>query len=134
MQLSILKGAFLQSFLISERERLGYSQKEVFEKLGVNKATFYRWERGSPIPSDKLAMLDDMGFDIRFVIKGSRTVKTKRVAELVELIDSLLVKHNRQVTPQGKARIIAGLLELEMESDQQVQADNILPFVTAAGF
>jgi transcriptional regulator with XRE-family HTH domain len=62
----------LQSFLFEERQRLGLSQKEVFDFLAVNKATYYRWERGAAVPSDKLAELRKLGFDINFVVSGVR--------------------------------------------------------------
>ncbi|PRO74922.1 hypothetical protein C6Y40_03765 [Alteromonas alba] len=122
------------NLLKAERERLGLKQSQVFEHIGVSKGTFIRWEQDAPIPSDKLAGLASLGFDINYVVTGKRSVNTKRVAEIVELIESLLVEHGRHVSPKGKARIIAGLLELEQESQQEVKASNVLPFVTAAGF
>lgn len=117
-----------------ERKRLGLSATEVREAIDASRATYTRWEAGSSIPSEKLAALGEIGFDINYIVSGKRSVQTKRVAEIVELIESLLVEHGRHVSPKGKARIIAGLLELEQESQQEVKASNVLPFVTAAGF
>lgn len=58
------------NFLKCERERLGFQQKDVFEKIGVNKGTLIRWESGKPIPSDKLTLLANMGFDVQYIITG----------------------------------------------------------------
>lgn len=122
------------NFLVEERKRLGFKQSYVFESIDVSKGTYIRWEKGSPIPSDKLKALKDMGFDVAYVVTGERSVSIKRVAELIELIDSLLEEYNRKVSPSGKARLIAGLLELEQQEPEMVNKNNILPFVTAAGF
>ena len=63
----------MKPFLLQERERLNLKQKDVFESVGVSKVTYYRWESGSPIPSDKLAELGKIGFDIHFVVTGEHS-------------------------------------------------------------
>ncbi|WP_046007412.1 helix-turn-helix domain-containing protein [Pseudoalteromonas rubra] len=62
----------MNHFLIKERERLGLQQKEVYEIINVGKSTYYRWENGAPIPSDKLAELASLGFDVAYVVTGKR--------------------------------------------------------------
>lgn len=119
----------------SEREKLGFNQVDFAELAGAKRRTLIDWEKGSTAPNAfQLEMMSKQGVDIGYVVTGNRSVNTKRVAEIVELIESLLVEHGRHVSPKGKARIIAGLLELEQESQQEVKASNVLPFVTAAGF
>lgn len=60
----------MRSFLQEERKRLGYDQSHVFDSVCVSKATYARWEAGSPVPSDKLSMLAKMGFDTQYIITG----------------------------------------------------------------
>jgi len=63
----------MKPFLLQERERLNLKQKDVFETVGVSKVTYYRWETGSPIPSDKLSELAKLGFDINYVVTGYKS-------------------------------------------------------------
>jgi len=60
------------TYLREERARIGLTQSDVAEKVQVGKATYVRWEQGSPIPSDKLALLNGLGFDISYVVTGKR--------------------------------------------------------------
>ncbi|NOU53124.1 hypothetical protein HG263_21725 [Pseudoalteromonas sp. JBTF-M23] len=62
----------MSHFLI-ERNRLGYTQESIAERLEVNRKTVGRWDNGAPIPSDKLAICLDLGFDITFVLTGRRS-------------------------------------------------------------
>ncbi|WP_082079034.1 helix-turn-helix domain-containing protein [Pseudoalteromonas rubra] len=55
-----------------ERERLGLSQREVYDLIHASKGTYIRWESGKSIPSDKLAELAGLGFDINYVVTGKR--------------------------------------------------------------
>ncbi|RXE95571.1 helix-turn-helix transcriptional regulator [Pseudoalteromonas sp. PS5] len=59
--------------LIEERERLGLQQKQVYDSIKVGKSTYYRWESGTPIPSDKLTELAKLGFDVGYLVTGKRT-------------------------------------------------------------
>ena len=45
-------------------------QSQVCEKVDVGSATYTRWESGKPIPSDKLTLLANMGFDVQYIITG----------------------------------------------------------------
>ncbi|WP_076921201.1 S24 family peptidase [Pseudoalteromonas sp. SK20] len=62
----------MTTFLRDERNRLELTQAEASKAIGVGKTTFLRWESGYPIPSDKLIALSDIGFDINYVLKGSK--------------------------------------------------------------
>lgn len=57
-----------------ERERLGFAQSDLAEKIDVNRRTMSRWENenDSTIPSDKLALCAELGFDVLYVITGKR--------------------------------------------------------------
>lgn len=72
------------NFLKLERERLGLLQKDLLEPVGVNKGTIIRWESGSSIPSDKLAELAKLGFDISYIVTGTRTVSAKKDTSIEE--------------------------------------------------
>ncbi|WP_010603992.1 helix-turn-helix transcriptional regulator [Pseudoalteromonas maricaloris] len=62
----------MATFLSLERKRLGLHQSDVYEKINVGKSTYIRWEKGNAIPSDKLAELEGIGFDILYVVTGRR--------------------------------------------------------------
>jgi phage repressor protein C with HTH and peptisase S24 domain len=59
--------------LKEQRELLGLSQKEVFEAIEVSKGTYIRWEAGKPIPSDKLSQLSSIGFDVNYIVTGTKS-------------------------------------------------------------
>ncbi|MDK2598641.1 helix-turn-helix transcriptional regulator [Pseudoalteromonas obscura] len=71
------------SHFLEERKRLGFGQEFLAEKLDVNRRTIGRWEKESPIPSDKLALLLELGFDINFLLTGKRPA--------LELIDKTAI-------------------------------------------
>ncbi|MER2490675.1 helix-turn-helix domain-containing protein [Catenovulum sediminis] len=91
----------MQSFLLSERERLGLKQKDVFESIGVNKATYYRWESGNPIPSDKLNELSKLGFDVNYVVTGQRgsaaTINKHNYDRAMRIVMLYVIKSGREV-------------------------------------
>jgi len=55
-----------------ERKRLGYILDNAQSLCAVTNKTFGRWESGKPIPSDKLLMLSELGFDIYYILTGGR--------------------------------------------------------------
>ena len=63
----------MRNYLKNERERLGLVQSEIAEKCSVTIRTVVNWEKGSPIPSDKLAIMASLGFDIQYVVSGTRS-------------------------------------------------------------
>ncbi|WP_249297345.1 helix-turn-helix domain-containing protein [Pseudoalteromonas phenolica] len=74
-----------------ERKRLGLDHQEISEKISVGKATYYRWEAGKAIPSDKLAELAKLGFDVNFIVTGKRTfsgVSNDNSYELEQAVDA----------------------------------------------
>lgn len=67
--------SFMSTFLQLERKRLGFTANEVVLAIDSSRASFTRWESGSPIPSDKLAALSELGFDVGYVVTGKRSVE-----------------------------------------------------------
>lgn len=59
--------------LKEERNRIGKSQQDIAEALGMNVKTVTRWENSVAIPADKLATLASIGMDVLYVITGQRT-------------------------------------------------------------
>ena len=91
----------MKPFLLQERERLNLKQKDVFESVGVSKVTYYRWESGSPIPSDKLAELGKIGFDIHFVVTGehSKGLTNETFKDRVSKKKQLVKTHSADFLP-----------------------------------
>ena len=56
--------------LKSDRLSKNIGQKSVADKTDVSVKTVGRWEDGTPIPSDKLALLADIGIDVLYVLTG----------------------------------------------------------------
>lgn len=61
--------------LKNERKRLKFTQKTLAEQLNVSDMTIKRYETGTPIPSDKLAVLASLGFDVSYLLTGVRSVQ-----------------------------------------------------------
>ena len=62
-----------------ERLRLKVSQAFIAEECGVTTRTVIRWEQGNPVPSDKLAILIGLGFDVQYIITGVRSTNLNQV-------------------------------------------------------
>ncbi len=69
----------MEMYFKNERIRLNLKQSDVAEKCGVSLKTITNWEKGSnSIPSDKLVVLAEIGFDIQYIIIGKRcSIPTK---------------------------------------------------------
>ncbi|KGJ92140.1 S24 family peptidase [Colwellia psychrerythraea] len=65
----------MSHFLRQERERVDLKQKTIYEHCEVDRKTYSRWEAGTPIPSDKLAKLYELGFDIDQIVIGHKSPK-----------------------------------------------------------
>jgi transcriptional regulator with XRE-family HTH domain len=51
LALSVLDRSPSPGYITTLREALGYTQKQLAEKLGIDKMTVSRWERGALRPS-----------------------------------------------------------------------------------
>lgn len=70
----LIYGKYMSLFR-EERERLGFQQEELAEKIDVTRRTISRWENeDAPIPSDKLRICAGLGFDVQYVITGQRAL------------------------------------------------------------
>ena len=65
-------GSFCERF-VAERKRLGWSQTDLRTRMGVGKSTQINYESGESSPNaDYLAGLDDLGFDVMYLLTGLR--------------------------------------------------------------
>lgn len=53
-----------------ERKRLNLNQNKVAVYCEVSVKSIGRWEKNIPIPSDKLALLAQLGYDITYILTG----------------------------------------------------------------
>lgn len=60
----------------SERKRLNLSQDGLANLIDVSESTIKRWESGTAIPSDKLTLCAQHGFDIVFILLGKNADET----------------------------------------------------------
>ncbi|MES9925968.1 MAG: helix-turn-helix transcriptional regulator [Candidatus Thiodiazotropha endolucinida] len=59
--------------LRAERKRLGGTQAKWAQEISVSEKTWRRWESGeSPIPSDYLVSMASYGFDVQYILIGTR--------------------------------------------------------------
>lgn len=94
--------------LKEERSNKNVTQKAIAKVTDVSEKTVGRWENGTPIPSDKLTLLSDLGLDVLYILTGARSN-----ASLVGRIDSglshehkKLIEQYEQLNPAGKEAII----------------------------
>lgn len=67
---------FSESFtrrLREERGRLDLSIAAVAKGCGVSRQSVMRWEDGTPVPSDKLALMILLGYDYQYLMLGMRS-------------------------------------------------------------
>jgi transcriptional regulator with XRE-family HTH domain len=74
-----------------ERLRLKLSQAFVAEECGVTTRTVIRWEQGNPIPSDKLAVLVTLGFDVQYIVAGVRSTNAP-ASQAADSLDARMAK------------------------------------------
>ena len=89
-----------------ERERLGYTEKQIAQLLGVSIAQYQRYEAGQDDPGIfRMPMLGDCGFDILFVITSERHSPIEEESELL--------KRFRDLSQRGRNSIFMTLDALE---------------------
>lgn len=93
-------------WLICERKRLGLTRKTLADHLAVADKTIQRWEADTPIPSDKLALLVGLGFDVLYILTGQRQqpVQSVTFASLDER-EKELISHYRGTSDVGKRAV-----------------------------
>lgn len=89
-----------------ERERLGYTERQIANLLGVTIAKYENYEAGKEDPGIfKMPMLNDCGFDILFVITSERHRPVEEESELL--------KRFRELSQRGRDSVFMTLDALE---------------------
>ncbi len=102
-----------------ERERLGLSQAAVYSRLPVTKGTYIKYESGETSPSARhLAVLDQLGFDIYFIVVGERSAN-----ELGAEYSNLISAYSK-CSEDLKGAALAVLMSHRLK---QVQAAKVVP-------
>ncbi|TAP38746.1 helix-turn-helix transcriptional regulator [Alteromonas sp. KUL49] len=101
----------MSNFLQKERKRLGLSAAHVQASIDVSRATYTRWEGGSPIPSDKLSLLAELDFDIQYVVTGKRSYNLDRIVELILKVE----ESNTVLAAKQKAQLIKMLIKKDCD-------------------
>lgn len=100
--------------LKNERKKLKLTQQKLALLLDVSDMTIKRWETGvTAIPSDKLILMKNLGFDISYVLFGQTEQTYSHEEEL------LIIKY-RQAATEVKDKILAALFRLESETSGNV--------------
>lgn len=90
--------------LVEERRKLGITQRKLAAELGVTPPTQISYEQGLTSPnSGYLLLLDQLGFDIFYVLTGRRIAPAKSQDE-----QSLLALY-RALDARGKAAAIGAM-------------------------
>ena len=67
--------------LRTERERLGYTELQIAQLLGVPLEQYQLYEEGKDDPGIfRMPRLNDCGFDVLFIITSERTIRFKKKA------------------------------------------------------
>ena len=112
------KNEFIQpSLLKNKRIALGLSQKALAEKIGVSQQHWDRYEKGYPIPLDKILsiskVLNISKWDLlpsEFQPKGESFDKN-RLTSIIISIEKLIIEKKLHFSPEQKAKLILLLYE-----------------------
>ena len=116
-----------------ERVRCGLTQSELADKIGVATRTIGRWEKGEPIPSDKLLDCEALDFDVRKVLfdtnmtdtrkpntTGIESINVELLSSVIKRVEELIARpslQNRVFTTNDKSRAIAALYKSFSETE-----------------
>ncbi len=94
------------SRLKSERERLGYSEQQIAQLLGVSQETYCQIENGELDPGIySMPRLADIGFDVLYVIMNVRHIPG--------IEEDALLRRYRSLSLRGKTTVFNTLDALE---------------------
>jgi transcriptional regulator with XRE-family HTH domain len=106
--------------LKEERIRLGLTQEKIMELAGVSKPTVISWEKGnSTLNANVLAILSQNGFDVLYIVTGTRTGDPKLKPDEAALLDNY-----RHSSEEGRQAIQAtsDLLSQQQQSRKKGKA------------
>ena len=92
--------------LRDERERLGYTELQIAQLLGIPLEQYQAEERGEVDPGlFSMPRLDACGFDVYFIVTGTRNKPVQEESELLQRF--------RELSAKGRASIFMTLDALE---------------------
>ncbi len=92
--------------LREERERLGYSERQIAQLLGVPLDVYGRFEKGEADPGIfRMPRLGACGFDVLYIITAERHIAVEEESELLLRF--------RELSQRGRASIFTTLDALE---------------------
>ncbi|PUE20337.1 DNA-binding transcriptional regulator [Limnohabitans sp. WS1] len=98
----------------AERERLGFSQRQLSELLGASLNTVNNWERGvSACSAEAVSRFGDHGADVLYILTGQHMPRPTLSAEEASLLDN----YNNS-TEQGKAAARAVLEAVSVQKQK----------------
>lgn len=117
------------------REELGLSQAELGKVIGCSQQHIQRLELGYEIKPDKILRLseylrlpvEDIISDKWRAVFNKMTVKApasdvySTVAMVVKVVEDFLIDHNKSLTSERKAQLIAGLVAKLSDTPQEEQ-------------
>lgn len=102
---------FSSNCLKNERKKLHYTQQTLANAVGVSDMTIKRWESGAPIPSDKLTILDSLGFDILNILTGRSSKNNINVTSISSSEFGTIPVYDVEVSA-GDGRVAYGMKPL----------------------
>ncbi|WP_172657008.1 helix-turn-helix domain-containing protein [Collimonas arenae] len=107
--------------LREERDRLGFTQQEMADQMGVRREMSSRYERGQAVPGgDALAALALAGGDIQYVLTGQRS-NSAMTPEEIELLSGF-----RKLDLRGKVNML-GMLDVVGTTSTEISKPTATP-------
>ena len=103
--------------LKNDRKRLKLTQQKLATLLEVSDMTIKRWETGTAIPSDKLILMKNIGFNVSYILFGESD-------QTISNEENLLIEKYRQADPISRNRILMLLLGGDSEATKTVVKNN----------
>lgn len=104
--------------LKNDRKKLKLTQQKLAVLLEVSDMTIKRWETGTAIPSDKLILMKNLGFDISYILFGESDQNYSQE-------ENLLIDKYRQASPILRNQMLMLLLGGDSEATKNVVSNPI---------
>ena len=125
-----------------KRLKLGLSQSALAKKVGVSQQHWDRYEKGYPIPLEKVLSISNLlgisKWDLlpsEFTPQPTEYLNKTLLGEIIISIEHLIIEKKLQFSPEHKARLIILLYEKlsKRASNDNIQ-QNILSLITNLSF
>ncbi len=117
------------NLLKTKRLKLGLSQSAMAKKIGVSQQHWDRYEKGYPIPLEKVISISDLlgisKWDLlppEFTPQTTGYLNKTLLSEIIISIEKLIIEKKLQFSPENKARLIILIYE---KLSKRASNDNI---------